>query len=142
VDATPDARDTLSRFERWCRHPAQAALLLFGLVNGGVPLQVLYWTVWTIPLLGFLAKPIGLILGVGLAVPLGLILPRRIGLPELAVVGLIASIGFTGALFFATAAVGPGPTLSTLKMSALLTILGAPFAVVAAAALGVGRFGR
>jgi len=142
VDAAPDARDTLNRFELWCRHPAQAALFLFGLVNGGVPLQVLYWTVWTIPLLGFLAKPIGLIVGVALAVPLGLILPRRIGVPELAVVGLIASIGFTGALFFATASVGPGPTLSTLKMSALLTVLGAPAALVAAAALRVGRFGR
>ena len=87
-------------------------------------------------------RGVGLTNEVALAVPLGLILPRRIGLPELAVVGLIASIGFTGALFFATASVGPGPTLSTLKMSALLTLLGAPAAIVAAAALRVGRFGR
>jgi NhaA family Na+:H+ antiporter len=41
VDAPAAAHDTLNEFERWCRHPAQVALLLFGLVTGGVLLRAL-----------------------------------------------------------------------------------------------------
>jgi NhaA family Na+:H+ antiporter len=33
VDASPQARDTLSRFEVWWKYPAQVALFFFGLVN-------------------------------------------------------------------------------------------------------------
>ena len=47
---------------------------------------------------------------------------------------MLASVGFTVALFFATAAVGPGPTLSALKMGALMTAAGALAAI--------GRGGR
>ena len=36
VDAPAAEHDMLNEFERWCRHPAQVALLLFGLVTGGV----------------------------------------------------------------------------------------------------------
>jgi hypothetical protein len=52
----------------------------------------------------------------------------------------VASVGFTVALFFATAAVGPGPTLSELKMGALMTAAGAFAAVGLAAVLRTGTF--
>lgn len=140
IDAEPDARDPLSRFERWFRHPAQVALLLFGLVNGGIPIQALYWGTWSMPLALLAAKPIGLMAGVALALAFGLHLPRRIGWRELVVVGFISTIGFTAALFFATAAVGAGPTLSALKMGALVSVAGALAASAAAALLRTGRF--
>jgi hypothetical protein len=43
-------------------------------------------------------------------------------------------------LFVATAALGPGPALSALKMGALVSVGGAALACVAAAALRTGRF--
>jgi NhaA family Na+:H+ antiporter len=142
VDAAPTASDALNRFELWSRHPAQLALLLFGFVNGGVPLKALYWGTWSLPVALVLAKPVGLLLGVGLAAALGLHLPSRIGWRELVVVGFISTIGFTVALFFATAAVGAGPTLSALKMGSLLSVGGAALALGAAAWLRTGRFAR
>jgi NhaA family Na+:H+ antiporter len=140
VDADPHARDPLSQFERWARHPAQVALLLFGLVNGGFPIQALYWGTWSMPLAVLAAKPLGLVAGVALALALGLHLPRRIGWREVVVTGFISTIGFTAALFFATAAVGAGPTLSALKMGALVSVCGGVAAFAAAALLRTGRF--
>jgi NhaA family Na+:H+ antiporter len=142
VDAAPAARDALSRFELWTRHPAQVALLLFGLVNAGVPLKALEPGLWSLPLTLALAKPVGLMLGVAFAAGLGLHLPHRIGWRELVVLGFISTIGFTATLFFATAAVGTGPTLSALKMGALLSVGGAALALGAAAILRTGRFAR
>lgn len=140
VDAAPGARDSLSRFELWARHPAQIALLLFGFVNAGVPLKALYWGTWSLPLTLVVAKPLGLMLGVALAAALGLHLPHRIGWRELLVLGFISIIGFTATLFFATAAVGPGPTLSALRMGALMSVGGAALALAAAALLRTGKF--
>ena len=140
VDASPRAPDALSQFEREARHPAQVALFLFGLVNAGVPFMALDWGTWALPLTALIAKPLGLLLGVGVALALGLHLPHRVGWRELAVVACISTIGFTMALFVAAAALGPGPTLSALKMGALISVSGGVLAGLAAAALRTGRF--
>jgi NhaA family Na+:H+ antiporter len=142
VDAPPAAHDALSRFELWARHPAQVALLLFGLVAGGVPIKALDWGTLGLPITGLLLKPAGLMLGVALALALGLHLPHRVGWREVLVVGYIATVGFTVALFFAAAVVGPGPTLSAIKMGALASLAGAVPAVALAVALGTGRVER
>ena len=142
VDAPPTFHDALSRFEMWCRHPAQVALLLFGLVNAGVPLKALYWGTWSMPLAAVIVKPLGLLFGVWVALSLGMHLPQRVGWRELGVVGFIATIGFTVALFFASATLGPGPTLSAIKMSALVSLCGGVLAYGAARLLRTGRFGR
>ena len=59
-------------------------------------------------------------------------LPARIGWRELVVLGLVAASGFTVALSFAVAAVGPGRRPSALKMGALVSA-GAALAAAAAA---------
>ena len=141
VDAAPDARDALSRFELWSRHPAQITLFLFGLVNAGVPFKALYWGTWGLPAATLVAKPLGLLLGVAAALLLGLHLPHRVGWREVIVVGFISTIGFTMALFVATGALGPGPALSAVKMGALASIGGGLVAVGAAALLRTGKFG-
>ena len=128
------AHDPLSRFERWARHPTQVVLLLFGIVAAGVPLRALDWGTLGLPLATLIGKPIGLLIGAGIARACGLSLPARIGWRELVVLGLVAASGFTVALFFAAAAVGPGPTLSALKMGALVSA-GAALAAAAAAVL-------
>jgi NhaA family Na+:H+ antiporter len=140
VDAPPSAHDPLNRFERIVRHPAQAALLLFGLVNGGVALQTLDWGTLAFPASVFLGKPAGVVVGVLAGRALGLHLPERIGWRELVVIGLIASIGVTVALFFAAACVGPGPTLSQLKLGALISVAGGLLAAAAAFVLRAGRW--
>jgi Na+:H+ antiporter, NhaA family len=142
VDAPVEAHDTLSEFERWCRPPAQAALLLFGFVTAGIPLRAVDWGTLTLPLAILIGKPVGLALGIGLARGVGLTLPHHVGWRELTVVALLSTIGFTMALFLATVAIGPGPVLSELKLGALWTITGGLLAVGAAWALGVGRFDR
>jgi NhaA family Na+:H+ antiporter len=139
VDAAPQAHDALSRFERWARHPADRPFLLRPRERG-VPFKALYWGTWSLPLATLVTKPVGLLLGVGVALALGLHLPHRVGWRELAVVGCISTIGFTMALFVATAALGPGPALSALKMGALVSVSGAALACIAAAALRAGRF--
>jgi NhaA family Na+:H+ antiporter len=140
VDAPATAHDPLSRFEQMFRHPAQVALGLFGLVAAGVPLNALDWSTLGLPLSVLIGKPIGLLAGVAVARAFGLHLPAGIGWRDLVVLGLVASVGFTVALVFATAAIGPGPTLSAIKMGALVSVGGVFVALGAALVLRTGRF--
>ena len=142
VDAPDDAHDTLTEFERWCRPPAQVALLLFGFVTAGVQFKALDWGTFALPVAILLGKPLGLAIGVLGARAFGLALPHHVGWRELTVVAFISTIGLTMSLFFATVAVGPGQVLSELKMGALWTLFGGMLAIAVAWLLGVGRFGR
>ena len=141
VDAPPSATDALNAFERWCRHPAQVALFLFGLVSAGIPLRALDWGTLAMVVAVLVGKPVGLLLAVTAAAMAGLHLPRHVTWRHLVVIALLTTVGFTMALFFATVAVGAGPVLSELKMGALLTLAGAAGAWAAAWLLHVGRFG-
>jgi NhaA family Na+:H+ antiporter len=142
VDAPPNAKDTLSRFEIWWRYPAQIVLFFFGLVNAGVPLRALEPGTWALPIAVLVGKPVGVILGAGLAMLAGLHLPNHVGWRELIVGGLIAAIGFSVGLFFCAALLPPGQLLLEMRMGALLTLAAAPLAIVAAMLLGAGRFAR
>jgi NhaA family Na+:H+ antiporter len=141
VDAPPQAHDTATRFERWWRVPVQGVLLLFGLVNAGVPIHGLEPGLWAIAVAA-LGRPIGIVLATGLGIAAGLRLPQRVGWRELAVVGCTASIGLVFALFFSAALMPVGPLVLQMKMGALLTILGAALAFALARFLHVGRFAR
>ena len=66
------------------------------------------------------------------------IVPSGVSWCDLTVVGVAAAIGFTVALFFATAAFPEGTVLDEVKMGALLSFIAAPLAGVAAFALRVG----
>ena len=142
VDAPARATDTLSRLEVWCRHPAQVALFCFGLVNAGVPFSALEAGVWSLPLAVLAGKPLGLIAGVALGTALGLHLPRGVHWRDMVPLGFISAAGFTMALFFATATIGPGQMLSELKMGAVLSVGSCLVAVAAARLLRAGRFAR
>jgi NhaA family Na+:H+ antiporter len=141
VDPAPQAHDTLTLFERWWRLPVEGVLLLFGLVNAGVPLHGLEVGLWAIPMAA-LARPFGIVAAAGMAIVAGLHLPQRVGWPELVVVGCTASIGLVFTLFFATAVMPLGPLLLQMKIGALLTIAGGGLAFAAAWVLRVGRFAR
>jgi NhaA family Na+:H+ antiporter len=57
---------------------------------------------------------------------------RDFVLPILLVVGIVASIGFTVSLFFATVAFPGGSALAETKMGALLSFAAAPIAILVA----------
>ena len=141
VDPAPQANDPLTRFERGWRVPVQGVLLLFGLVNAGVPIHGLESGMWAVAVAAAV-RPIGIVAAAGAGRILGLHLPQRVGWRELVVVGCTASIGFVFALFFATAVMPLGPLLLELKMGALLTVAGCGLAFGAAWLLRVGRRAR
>ena len=133
--------DTMNRFERFFRVPVQFVLFFFGLVNAGVPLGPLQSGTWIVVLALLFGKPLGIVLSTVLAIKAGLRAPGGLTTAHTIVVGVTAGIGFTVALFFATAAFQPGPVLDEVKMGALLSFLAAPVAIILGRALGL-RPGR
>jgi NhaA family Na+:H+ antiporter len=132
-DPREDRRhDTLSELEHWWATPVQVVLFFFGFANAGVPFsQIGPGTYYVLAGL-LLGKPLGIVLFSQLARLLGGSLPPDLRLPHLIVLGIVASIGFTVALFFATAAFPQGAELAETKMGALFSFVAAPLAIAAA----------
>ena len=129
--------DTMNRFEHAFKVPVQFVLLLFGLVNAGVPFGSVGSGTWIV-FGGLLAgKPIGIIVMTILGVKMGLRAPGGLTYGHTLVVGVAAGIGFTVALFFATAAYPPGEVLDEVKMGALFSFLAAPAAIALGRAMGL-----
>ena len=144
---TEDARpDLLNAIEHGLKLPVQVILFLFGLLNAGVVVAATDAVTWLV-LAGLLVgKPLGILLAGWLAVrALGLRLPAGMNMGEVFVVGCVAAIGFTVALFVAGVAFPPGaelgsaPLTEAAKLGALLSVLAAPMAWAAARAVGVRR---
>jgi NhaA family Na+:H+ antiporter len=132
-----DRADTLNRFEHWWAIPVQFVLLLFGFANAGVPFEQIGPGTYYVLAALLLGKPLGILLFTHAARQLGARLPRGLGLGDLVVVGVAASIGFTVALFFATAAFSGGSALAETKMGALMSLIAAPLAIVVARIVGI-----
>jgi NhaA family Na+:H+ antiporter len=142
VDAPPQTHDTLTGFGRWARAPVEGILLLFGLINAGVPLHGIEEGSWAVPVAVIIGRPIGVLIAARLAVTAGLHLPFHVRWGDIAVIGCLASIGFVMTLFFAGATMATGPLLQELKTGALMTAAGAIVALVVARLFRAGRFTR
>jgi Na+:H+ antiporter, NhaA family len=70
-------------------------------------------------------------------VSMGLRMPGGLSYRDATVMAVAAGIGFTVALFFATAAFEPGRLLDEAKMGALLSFLAAPIAIALGRVLGL-----
>ena len=127
--------DTLNRFEHWWAIPVQFVLLLFGFANAGVPFEQIGPGTYYVLAGLLIGKPLGIVLFASAARLAGASLPPGMRIDDLLVVGVAASIGFTVALFFATAAFPGGTALAETKMGALLSFVAAPLAVVLARTL-------
>jgi len=130
--------DTLNEFEHWWKNPVEIFLGLFGLVNAGVVFSTMGTGTWLV-LFGLL---VGKPLGVSLFSWLGekvfkLQLPKGMNHKDVLIVGMIAGIGFTVALFISTAAFQSGPVLDSVKMGALLSFAACILAFLLARILGV-----
>ena len=128
--------DTLSRFEHWWAVPVQVVLLLFGFANAGVPFERIGSGTYYVLAALLLGKPLGILLFSAASRLAGAQLPEKLRLGDLLIVGIVASIGFTVSLFFATAAFPGGVALAETKMGALLSFVAAPLA------FGVARLRR
>jgi NhaA family Na+:H+ antiporter len=131
--------DTMNRFEHWWKTPVQCILFLFGLINAGVALSSVGGGTWIVLSSLLVGKPVGIVLMTMLAVKAGLRAPGGLRYVHVTVIGVAAAIGFTVALFFATAAFPAGTVLDEAKMGALLSFVAAPIALGLAKGLGIGR---
>ena len=133
------AHDTLNEFEHWWKLPVHVILFFFGLGNAGVEFARVGIGTWIVLTAILLGKPIGIVSATALSVAAGLHRPTGVTWRDLTVLGLIAGIGFTVALFFATAAFPEGDLLDETKMGAVLSFSAAVVALLAAVALRVRR---
>ena len=124
--------DTLSRFEHWWAVPVQFVLLFFGLANAGVPFERIGSGTYYVLAGLLLGKPLGILLFSAASRLVGAQLPEKLRLGDLLIVGIVASMGFTVSLFFATAAFPGGVALAETKMGALLSFVAAPIALAVA----------
>ncbi len=131
--------DTLTRFEHQWKVPVQIVLGLFGLVNAGVPLAAVGVGTWIVVVSLLFGKPFGIAVFTWLAERFGFRRATGLTWRDLIVVGTLAGIGFTVALFFATAAFRPGIVLDDVKMGALFSFAAAPMAMGLAFLLRVGK---
>ncbi|MDP9323371.1 MAG: Na+/H+ antiporter NhaA, partial [Acidobacteriota bacterium] len=131
-----DLPDTMNRFEHAWKIPVQFILMFFGLVNAGVMFSSIGPGSWVVFLSLLLGKPLGIVGITFLAVRMGLRAPGGLSYRDLTVMAIAAGIGFTVALFFATAAFRPGPLLDEAKMGALMSLLAAPIAIVLGRQMG------
>ncbi|HET9467511.1 MAG TPA: Na+/H+ antiporter NhaA [Vicinamibacterales bacterium] len=128
----PDAHDTLNEFEHTFKRPVDVMLLFFGLTNAGVVIANFGAGTWFVLIAILLGKPLGIVATTAVATLVGLRLPKHVTWNDMIVVGIVAGIGFTVALFFATAAFPYGRLLDETKLGALLSF-GAFFIGLAAA---------
>ncbi len=86
-----------------------------------------------------IGKPAGILAATAVAAFAGLRLPAHVTWRDMTVVGIVAGIGFTVALFFATAAFPYGRLLDETKLGALLSFGAFFIALGAARVLNVER---
>ncbi len=128
--------DTMNQFHNWWHVPVQVILLLFGLTIAGVAMSSVGPGSWIVLSSLLVGKPLGIVLFALGGVALGLRAPGGLRTRDMALMGITAGIGFTVALFFATAAFPPGPHLDEVKMGALMSFVAFPIALIAS------RFGK
>jgi NhaA family Na+:H+ antiporter len=112
---------------------------MFGLANTGVQLTSISEATWIVLGALVIGKTGGIFLMGLIARLLGYPLPAKVGLKELALIGLIAGIGLTVAIFVAGEAFTDPVTQGAAKMGALLSGGCALLAIMAGRLLKIRR---
>lgn len=124
--------DLLNWIEHRLKYPVEFVLFLFGLLNAGVEFSAIGAPTWLVLLGLIIGKPAGIFLfGWFAANVLRLGLPDGMRNSDLIVVGCVAAIGFTVALFVASVAFPAGAVQDAAKMGALFSFGAALISVVA-----------
>lgn len=132
-------RSALQEFKNKIGPLVDCGLLFFGLTNAGVEIS----SVSSLTLIIFLSLVIGKTAGIALftlfACLLGFGLPKGMNAKDVAVLGIVAGMGLTVALFVAGCAYTDVNIAGAAKMGALCTVLIAPIAIVAGKALRIKK---
>lgn len=152
-DVAPHYDDTLNAFEHFFKPIVDVGLFTFGLANAGVLLSAKSFTgapTWIIFSSLLFGKTFGILLFAWVGTKFGLSLPKPMKLPQVVVLGCVAGIGFTVALFVTTVAIQSAPTdllnqfkesgtSDMLKLGALLSFSAGPIAFLIARGIGLER---
>ncbi len=134
-------KDPLNQFEHWWKNPVELILMLFGFANAGVAFSAMGLATGLVTFGLLVGKPVGIVLLTFIAVKIfRLEMPTGMNYRDLTVLGIMAGIGFTVALFVATVAFPPGDILDSAKMGALFSFFASLLAFGAAFILRVGKF--
>ncbi|TNC49026.1 Na+/H+ antiporter NhaA [Rubellimicrobium rubrum] len=146
AEAEQHLRDVLNQFEHALKLPVEGILFLFGLLNAGVEFTSFGPPTWLVLVGLLIGKPAGILLSGWLSARvLRLGLPRGMEMRDVLVVGFVAAVGFTVALFVASVAFSPDATLAghpiqdAAKLGALLSVVAGPIAWVVSRAMDVKR---
>lgn len=111
----------LARFENEWRAVVDVGLFMFGLANAGVEAASIGAATWLVLAALAVGKTVGIFVMSWLGQRLGYPLPSDVGLVELLLVGLIAGVGLTVALFVAGEAFAEPTLEGAAKMGALMS---------------------
>jgi NhaA family Na+:H+ antiporter len=140
AEAEKHLHDLLNDIEHALKYPVEIVLFLFGLCNAGVKFEAMGDATWLVLAGLIIGKPIGvLIFGWFAAKPLGRGLPAGMRIIDLFVIGCVAAIGFTVALFVAAVAFDAGPVQDAAKMGALFSFGAAILSIIAGKVTGVQK---
>ena len=131
-EAETHLHDLLNDIEHALKHPVEVVLFFFGLLNAGVEFSAIGEPTWLVLAGLLIGKPLGIfIMGYIGAHTLKFGLPEGMRTIDLVVIGCVAAIGFTVALFVASVAFGPGPVQDAAKMGALFSFGAAIVSIIA-----------
>ena len=131
-EAETHLHDLLNDIEHALKYPVEVILFFFGLCNAGVTFSSISEPTWLVLAGLIIGKPLGvLLMGWIAAKPMGLGLPAGMRIIDLFVIGCVAAIGFTVALFVASVAFDPGPVQDAAKMGALFSFGAAIISIIA-----------
>lgn len=145
--------DTMNAFEHFFKPIVDVGLFTFGLANAGVVLSVAAFggkPTWMIFCSLLFGKTLGILLFAFVGTRLGLSLPKPMTMKQVIVLGCVAGIGFTVALFVTTVALQSGEkslldayeisgTGDMLKLGALLSFAAGPIAFGLSKVIGLKR---
>jgi NhaA family Na+:H+ antiporter len=140
-EENPADHSAMSRFEHEWKVVVDFGLFMFGLANAGVRFSFINGVTWLVLASLVIGKSGGIFLMGRLGQRLGYPLPARVRSRELVLVGLIAGIGMTVALFVAGEAFSDPVTQGAAKMGALFSIVSAPLAILLGRLMRVRRMG-
>jgi NhaA family Na+:H+ antiporter len=132
-------RSTIAQFEHEWKIIVDFGLLMFGLANAGVELSRVGTATWLVVASLVIGKSIGIFAFGTIAEKLGFPLPEGVRKKELFVIGIIAGIGFTVALFVAGEAFVDPSLQAAAKMGAMLSCGAAVIAMIAAKILKISQ---
>ncbi len=142
----PAPQDTMNQFEHAFKPIVDVGLFTFGLANAGVILSMDAITgspTWIIVGSLLIGKTAGIFIACFIGKSFGLKLPEGMNMKQVVVLGCVAAIGFTVALFVTTVAIGmgavPAESAGMLKLGALLSFGSGFLALVLAKFAGVKR---